>query len=230
MNRTYVRLASYPFPRTLMDGYKAFKSETLATDFARYRILAETGQKPDSCIISCCDSRAVPETVFSLRPGQLFVVRNVANLVPPYEADDRHHGTSAAIEFAVQGLRVRNLVVMGHGKCGGVAGFIQPASLPQRTPVLSRWMHLLEPANRRVNERRCVNSAESCSHGDSELELEVMLKKDRTGLLAEMTSAIAQANTAVVSANIHTTHNTFHIKASGWENLAQLKQSLLKIE
>ncbi len=100
------------FPQDLLDGYEKFMSGRYAEDEKRYRALAETGQKPQTLIIACCDSRAAPETIFGAGPGELFVVRNVANLVPPYEPDGNYHSTSAALEFAVQALQVKNIVVM----------------------------------------------------------------------------------------------------------------------
>src|SRR5436853_1700563 len=91
-----------------------------AGETARYRSLAREGQAPETMVIACCDSRSAPETIFDSGPGELFVVRNVANLVPPYAPDDHYHGTSAALEFAVQSLKIREIVVMGHGRCGGI--------------------------------------------------------------------------------------------------------------
>ena len=84
-----------------------------AGETARYRSLAREGQAPEIMVIACCNSRAAPETIFDAGPGELFVVRNVANLVPPYAPDDQYHSTSAALEFAVQSLKVKNIVVHG---------------------------------------------------------------------------------------------------------------------
>ena len=109
------------FPKKLLDGYASFMAGRYAKEKRRYRELADSGQRPDTLIIACCDSRAAPETVFDCGPGSLFVVRNVANLVPPYRPDGEYHSTSAALEFAVQDLKVKNIVVMGHGRCGGIA-------------------------------------------------------------------------------------------------------------
>lgn len=140
------------FPDDLLSGYKEFKEDHLPEARARYEVLAELGQKPKTMIISCCDSRAAPETIFNSAPGELFVVRNVANLVPPYEADDGFHGTSAALEFAVQALKVENIVVMGHGRCGGVQAFLlQDEGVIETKPLspgdfIGKWITLLEPA------------------------------------------------------------------------------------
>lgn len=144
------------FPDDLLSGYKEFKEDHLPEARARYEVLAELGQKPKTMIISCCDSRAAPETVFNSAPGELFVVRNVANLVPPYEADDGFHGTSAALEFAVQALKVENIVVMGHGRCGGVQAFLlQDEGVIETKPLspgdfIGKWITLLEPAKEKM--------------------------------------------------------------------------------
>lgn len=98
-------------------------------------------------VVSCCDSRVTPEGIFGAGPGELFVVRNVANLVPPYEPDGDYHSTSAALEFAVQALKVKHIVVMGHGLCGGVKAFLTQDSKPLSPgDFIGKWMTLLEPA------------------------------------------------------------------------------------
>jgi carbonic anhydrase len=104
------------FPPRLCDGYRSFRNGRLATEQGRYRDLAEGGQSPETMVIGCCDSRVSPEVIFDARPGELFVVRNVANLVPPYSPDGAYHGVSAALEYAVQVLRVRHIV---RGRCAG---------------------------------------------------------------------------------------------------------------
>ena len=101
------------FPGFLLNGYRSFKDSRYAREHGRYRSLAEHGQTPEVMVIACCDSRSAPETIFDAAPGEIFVVRNVANLVPPYEPDGAYHGTSAALEFAVQSLKVRHIVVLG---------------------------------------------------------------------------------------------------------------------
>ena len=107
-------------PSDLQTGYRSFREHRFAHERERYLSLAK-GQKPRTMIIACADSRVDPATIFSAAPGELYVVRNVAALVPPCEDTGRYHGTSAALEFAVTGLQVENIVVMGHGMCGGVA-------------------------------------------------------------------------------------------------------------
>ncbi len=133
------------FPDRLRIGYAAFRAGRLAADRERYRSLAERGQSPHIMIVACCDSRSAPETIFDAAPGELFVHRNVANLIPPFDADGHQHGTSAAIEFGVTVLKVRHLVIMGHGRCGGIHAYLTDASL-NSTDFIGRWMALLAPA------------------------------------------------------------------------------------
>src|SRR5215468_6636881 len=103
------------FPKHLLDGYRTFTSQRLPTEQSRYRELSERGQSPAVMVIGCCDSRVSPEVIFDAGPGELLVVRNVANLVPTYQPDrDSQHGTSAALEFGVVALRVKHIVVLGH--------------------------------------------------------------------------------------------------------------------
>lgn len=145
-------ISAEPFPQRLLDGYSAFKSGRLPQERERLFDMAENGQKPEIMIVACCDSRVSPEVIFDARPGELFVVRNVANLVPPYSPDGELHGTSAALEFAVQALRVRHIVVMGHGRCGGVHAFVRRTRNPDSEDALSpgdfigKWMTLITPA------------------------------------------------------------------------------------
>ena len=137
------------FPSPLLDGYGRFRAGRLESERARYRRLAEAGQRPRTMIVGCCDSRAAPEIIFDAGPGQLFVVRNVANLVPPYAPDGDYHGTSAALEFAVQVLEVETILVLGHGRCGGIQAALSPEA-PPLSPgdFIGRWMSLAERAAR----------------------------------------------------------------------------------
>jgi len=128
----------------LLDGYRAFRAQSWPTQRAHYAELAK-GQSPDTLVIACSDSRVDPATIFDAAPGELFVVRNVAAIVPPCEADTGHHGTSAALAFAVLQLKVREILVMGHAQCGGVAAALDPAKVTG-IPFLSTWIDLLAPA------------------------------------------------------------------------------------
>jgi carbonic anhydrase len=134
------------FPERLIDGYRKFRQGRLATEQERYRILAETGQRPETMIVGCCDSRVSPEVVFDAGPDELFVVRNVANLVPPYAPTGLPHGVSAALEFAVEGLRVQHIVVLGHARCGGIRAFATKEQPLSSGDFIGEWMSLIEPA------------------------------------------------------------------------------------
>ena len=105
---------------TLIEGYRRFRAEIWPAERARYEALARWGQSPETMVIACSDSRVDPQTVFGAVPGEMFVLRNIGGLAPPYQPDARYHGTSAAIEFGVRVLKVKRLVVLGHGQCGGV--------------------------------------------------------------------------------------------------------------
>jgi carbonic anhydrase len=134
------------FPQRLIDGYGAFLSERLPREQSRFRTLAETGQRPEIMVIGCCDSRVPPEVIFDSRPGELFVVRNVANIVPPYAPDGHAHGVSAALEFGVNALHVQHIVVLGHARCGGVKAFAEDAAPLSPGDFIGQWMKLMAPA------------------------------------------------------------------------------------
>lgn len=135
------------FPENLTDRFRRFKHRHFAPQADHYEELATHGQHPDTMLISCCDSRVDPETIFSAMPGELFVMRNVANLVPPYETGGRYHGVSTAIEYAVLNLRIKHLVIMGHSGCGGVrAALDQSAAIQTEAQFIKRWMSMLDEA------------------------------------------------------------------------------------
>jgi len=138
------------FPRRLRDGYMAFRSERLPTEQSRYRDLAERGQSPETLVVGCCDSRVSPEVIFDAGPGELFVVRNVANLVPPYAPDGAYHGVSAALEYAVQVLGVKHIVVLGHARCGGVQAYANDAPAGD---FIGKWISLLASVAASVGSR-----------------------------------------------------------------------------
>lgn len=110
------------------------------------------GQAPDTLVLACSDSRVDPQRVFDAAPGELFVVRNVAALCPPYQPDGQYHGTSAALEFAVNALRVKQIIVMGHGRCGGCAALLSgaPHSCPE---FVAPWIEIASPARARAQAR-----------------------------------------------------------------------------
>ena len=129
----------------LLDGYRAFKAGRWPQERAHYEDLAQRGQSPEYLVIACSDSRADPATIFSAAPGELFVVRNVAGIVPPLESDSGHRGTSAALAFAVVQLKVREILVLGHAQCGGIAAALD-GSLVAGVPFIGTWIELLAPA------------------------------------------------------------------------------------
>jgi carbonic anhydrase len=139
---------------SLMDGYQRFRAGYWRTHADTFSTLAREGQSPPAMVIACADSRVSPEMIFDCAPGEIFVVRNVANLVPPYAPDTGNHGTSAALEFAVTGLNVRGIVVMGHSGCGGIRALVQGE--PERGDhapsgdFIASWMAIAEPARRLV--------------------------------------------------------------------------------
>jgi carbonic anhydrase len=134
----------HSFPDHLLKGHANFMAGRYAREKDRIRDLAEEGQNPTTMIIACCDSRAAPEMIFDAGPGELFVLRNVANLVPTYQPDGGQHGTSAAIEFAVKALSIANVVIMGHGRCGGIKAALNPGSKPLDSgDFIGKWMNML---------------------------------------------------------------------------------------
>lgn len=150
------------FPKRLVDGYRAFVGGRLHTEQDRYRELAETGQSPEILVIGCCDSRVSPEVIFDAAPGELFVIRNVANLVPPYTPDGAQRAVSAALEFAVQALKVKHIVVLGHARCGGIRAYVESDG-PPLSPgdFIGHWMKLIEPAAQKLGPRQPKESLES---------------------------------------------------------------------
>ena len=141
------------FPKTLLDGYRSFRTQRLPTEQSRYRELSERGQSPEVMVIGCCDSRVSPEVIFDAKPGELFVVRNIANLVPVYAPDGGAHGVSAALEFAVQVLGVKHVVVLGHAQCGGIRAFIDKIAPLSPGDFIGRWMSMFIKPGEIVEQR-----------------------------------------------------------------------------
>lgn len=149
----------------LLDGYRRFRAKGYHAQRRRWEELAN-GQEPPVMIIGCCDSRVEPAAIFDTKPGQAFVLRNVANLVPPYEVGGGLHGASAAIEFAVVDLQVRHVVILGHRACGGVAAALNGVDCGDRgRSFIDDWVSILKPARERV----LAEGAENAQHA---LELE----------------------------------------------------------
>ncbi|WP_299285238.1 carbonic anhydrase [uncultured Tateyamaria sp.] len=139
-----------PLPTFLLQRYQGWKATTYTENSAWYRRLATEGQRPRAMVISCCDSRVQVTQIFGADQGEFFIHRNIANLVPPYEPDGDHHGTSAAVEYAVNVLKVAHVVVLGHSRCGGVQGCIdmcegRAPELEEKSSFVGRWMDILRP-------------------------------------------------------------------------------------
>lgn len=149
------------FPPFLIEGYRHFMSGRYTTERERYRDLAEQGQKPTTMVIACCDSRSAPETIFDTGPGELFVLRNVANLVPPFGPDGTFHATSSAIEFAVLHLKVENILVMGHGRCGGITGALATAAgQAPEGDFIGKWLTMVQDVAQKVGANDLLTSSE----------------------------------------------------------------------
>ena len=139
-----------PLPAYMVTRYHGWKATTDSENKGWYRRLADEGQRPRAMIISCCDSRVHVTSIFGADQGEFFIHRNIANLVPPYNPDGENHGTSAAVEYAVNALKVSHLVVLGHSSCGGVEGCYDMCSgnapeLEETTSFIGRWMDILRP-------------------------------------------------------------------------------------
>ncbi|MCJ2023713.1 carbonic anhydrase [Methylobacterium sp. J-067] len=139
------------FPHSLTEGYRSFLSGRFPEERRRFKELA-TSQAPEVLVISCCDSRVAPEAVFDAGPGELFVIRNVANIVPVYETGGDYHGTSAAIEFAVVGLKVKHIVVLGHATCGGIKAYATKAEPLSKGNFIGKWTSLVAPAEAKAGD------------------------------------------------------------------------------
>ncbi len=141
------------FPKQLLEGYRAFRTQRLPVEQSRYKELSVRGQSPEVMVIGCCDSRVSPEVIFDAHPGELFVVRNIANLVPVYQPDSNAHGVSAALEFAVSVLRVPHIVVLGHAQCGGVRALIDKAEPLSPGDFIGKWMAMFIKPGEVVEQR-----------------------------------------------------------------------------
>ncbi|MCC1494265.1 carbonic anhydrase [Cognatishimia sp. F0-27] len=147
-----------PLPAYLVQRYHGWKATGYHENRAWYRRLAEEGQRPRAMVISCCDSRVHVTSIFGADQGEFFIHRNIANLVPPFETGGKQHGTSAAVEYAVTGLHVAHVIVLGHSQCGGVQGCIdmcegRAPQLEDSESFVGRWMDLLRPGYEKVRER-----------------------------------------------------------------------------
>ena len=143
------------FPESLLTGYGQYVEKGFVRYKETHEHLAIYGQEPKAMVISCCDSRVHVTSIFGADQGEFFIHRNIANLVPPYAPDSDHHGTSAAVEYAVSTLHVSHLIVLGHSGCGGVEGCYDMCSgdapeLEKTTSFIGRWMDILRPGYERL--------------------------------------------------------------------------------
>jgi carbonic anhydrase len=127
----------------ILDGYQTFREKYALGDKSVMQYLSDQGQQPRIMFVACCDSRVDPALILQCEPGDLFVVRNVANIVPPFEKDEAHHGTSAALEFGVRFLEVEHLILLGHSQCGGIQALLNTNTINQND-FISNWVSLIE--------------------------------------------------------------------------------------
>ena len=152
-------------PAYLAKRYHGWKVTDYEDNKEWYRHLAAEGQSPRAMVISCCDSRVHVTSIFGADQGEFFIHRNIANLVPPYEPDGKHHGTSAAIEFAVTSLKVAHLIVLGHSNCGGANGCYdmckgKAPALEDKNSFVGRWIEILRPGFDRVSKMKIAKEAD----------------------------------------------------------------------
>lgn len=146
-----------PLPAYLLTRYHGWKATGYADNKSWYRRLATEGQRPRAMVISCCDSRVHVTSIFGADQGEFFIHRNIANLVPPCEPDGQHHGTSAAVEYAVRVLKVAHLIVLGHSSCGGAKGCLEMCKgnapeLEAKDSFVGRWVDILRPKYGEVSD------------------------------------------------------------------------------
>lgn len=152
----------------LIDGFRRFRYEHFALHDNLYQQLVVQGQTPQVLVVACCDSRVDPALVFNCHPGDLFVIRNVANLVPPLEGHSGHHGTTAAIEYGVKKLEVKHIIVLGHAYCGGIAALVNTGGVSSPDSYMDDWMSLAEGARKEV-EAELPNAEQALKYRECEM-------------------------------------------------------------
>lgn len=149
----------------LITGYQSFRKSHFEGASSSFESLVRLGQQPKILMIACSDSRVDPAIITNCAPGDLFVIRNVANLVPPYQADDSLHGTSAALEFAICNLNVTHIIVFGHSQCAGIQALLDHAIKPSTSySFITKWMALAQPACDQTYNQHADASAETQNH------------------------------------------------------------------
>jgi carbonic anhydrase len=146
-------------PDQLIAGFKRFREQSFADDNARFRDLVQFGQTPSTLVVGCCDSRVDPALILDCAPGDLFVIRNVANLVPPAENQGHYHGTSAALEFGVRNLAVQHIIVLGHAQCGGIHALLE-GGVASDDSFISEWMTIADAARQKIEQEHAGDSSE----------------------------------------------------------------------
>jgi carbonic anhydrase len=141
--------------KKVIAGYKKFRQKYANDDESIMHYLSQHGQTPKIMVVACCDSRVDPALILQCDPGDLFVVRNVANIVPNFEKDDAHHGTSAALEFAICFLKVKHLILLGHSQCGGIQARLDANSLG-KNDFISNWVSSIEIADNKISVDECA--------------------------------------------------------------------------
>jgi len=161
----------------LVDGFQRFRERHYGNDRTFFQQLVREGQAPKIMVISCCDSRVDPAIITDCDPGDLFVARNVANLVPPFETTGHYHGTSAALEFAVLGLQVKHVVVLGHARCGGIRALLQGSkSDTEPGQFINPWMEIAASARSEALAAHASGSAEELERACEQAAIRVSLK------------------------------------------------------
>ena len=148
-------------PQQLVQGFLRFREQHFVHNDALYRQLVEHGQTPNTLVVACCDARVDPSLVLDCAPGDLFVIRNVANLVPPAENQGQYHGTSAALEFGVRNLGVQHVIVLGHAHCGGIRSLVETGGVNNPDSFIDDWMRLVEDARADVVKEMPGTSVEN---------------------------------------------------------------------
>ena len=138
-------------PKQLIEGFRRFRELHFAEDVGQFQDLAQFGQSPKALVVACCDSRVDPALVLDCAPGDLFVIRNVANLVPPAENQGHYHGTSAALEFGVCNLSVPHIIVLGHAQCGGIHALLE-GGVGKEDSFIAEWMRIAEAARKQIEQ------------------------------------------------------------------------------
>lgn len=143
----------------ILTGYQSFRKKYVHGNKSIMKYLSYHGQKPQIMMVSCCDSRVDPALILQCDPGDLFVVRNVANIVPPFEKDEAHHGTSAALEFGVRVLKVEHLILLGHSQCGGIQALLNRDD-SNDNDFITNWVSLIKTKHDHAHDTdACAKSA-----------------------------------------------------------------------